>query len=81
MDQAHINDVWFKGSSKGFLQDQRFGHLNKKSLYTLACQQLVDDFDYNVSKQTTFCVSCVEGKLQKTHFQVKAEHKLQYPLA
>ena len=61
-------DAQLNGRSKEFIWHQRFDHLNEKSLRTLASQQLVDEFDYNVSKNIPFCESCVEGKLHKTSF-------------
>lgn len=67
-----MSDGRLNGRSKEFVWHQRFSHLNNKSLHILA-QQLVDDFDYNTSKQISFCKSCMEGKLHKPHFQVKAE--------
>ena len=45
----------------------KIGHLNEKSPCILASQQLMDDFDYNVSKQIPFCESRVEGNYTKPH--------------
>ena len=68
VDQAHVSDARLNGRSKEFTWHQKFGHLNEKSLHTLVSQQLVNDFDYNVSKRIPFCESCVKGKLHKMPF-------------
>jgi len=49
-----VCDDRLNSRSKEFVWHQRFGHLNEKSLHTLASQQLVDDFDYNMSKHIPF---------------------------
>ena len=79
VDQVHVSDVRLNGRSKEFVWHQRFGHLNEKSLRTLASQQLVDDFDYNVSKQIPFCESCVEETLHKTPFPSEGRARAAVP--
>ena len=59
---------------------QRFGDLNEKNLHISTSQQLVDDFDYNVSKQTPFCESCIEGKLHKTPYSSQGKTQAAVPL-
>ena len=41
---------------------RRYGHLGVRSLQKLAKEKLVNDFDFNASRETSFCESCVEGK-------------------
>ena len=45
---------------------RRFGHLNERSLHTLASLSLVKNFNYNASSH--ICESCVKGKLHKKPF-------------
>lgn len=51
-------DVWHK----------RFGHLGVSSLQRLAREKLVDDFDFDGSKQLTFCETCPQAKQSRTKF-------------
>lgn len=67
-DQVHVSDARLNAESKEFIWHRRFGHLNERSLHTLASQKFVNDFDYNTSKQMPFCESCVEGKIHKNPF-------------
>ena len=80
MEQAHVSNAQLNGRSKEFIWHQRFGNLIEKSLHILANPQLVDDFDYNVSKQIPFCKSCVEGKLHKTPFPSQGRTRAAVPL-
>ena len=66
--------------SKEFICHQRFGHLNKRSLHTLASQRLVYDFNYNTSKRMPFCKYCVEGKLHETSFPSRGRKRAEIPL-
>lgn len=75
-----MSDARLDGRSKEFIWHQRFGHLNERSLRTLASKQLVHDFDYNTSKQIPFCKSCVEGKLHKTPFSSEGRNRAVVPL-
>ena len=79
-DQVHVSDAQLNGESKEFIWHRRFGHLNERSLHTLARQRLVYDFDYNTSKQMPFCKSCVEGKLHKTPFPSGGRKQVEVPL-
>ena len=45
-------DIWHR----------RYGHLGLQNLKKLADKGLVNGFDYNVSREISFCESCVEGK-------------------
>ena len=52
-----------KGSeTKEDICHRRFGHLGVRNLQRLARDKLVDGFDYDASKDITFCEVCVEGK-------------------
>ena len=46
----------------------RYGHLNVKSLQRLACDNLVEGYDYDPSKEIQFCESCLEGKQHRNPF-------------
>ena len=63
-------DIWHR----------RFGHLGTKSLQKLAKNQLVDGFDYNVKKETSFCEPCVEGKHHRNKFPVNKNKRASEPL-
>ena len=79
-DQVHVSDARLNAESKEFIWHRRFGHLNERSLHTLASQRLVYDFDYNTSKQMPFCKSCVESKLHKTPFPSGGRKRAEVPL-
>ena len=49
---------------------RRYGHLGVRNLQKLAKEKLVDDFDFNASRETTFCESCVEGKHHRSSSQL-----------
>ena len=42
--------------------------------------KLVDDFDFNASRETTFCESCVEGKHHRSRFPVDGGKRSSEPL-
>ena len=44
-------DIWHR----------RYGHLGLQNLKKLAKEELVEGFDYNISREISFCESCVEG--------------------
>ena len=48
--------------SKEDLWHRRYGHLGAKGLQQLARGNLVEEFDYNASKDISFCEPCVKGK-------------------
>ena len=62
LEQASIaelkEDVWHR----------RFGHLSVGSLKQLAADGLVDDFDFDRSKEISFCEPCVKGKHHRNPF-------------
>ena len=41
----------------------RYGHLGARNLEQIAKEQLVDGFDYEPKKESSFCEPCVDGKL------------------
>ena len=49
---------------------RRYGHLGVRNLQKLSKEKLVDDFDFNASRETSFCESCVEGKHHRSRFPV-----------
>ena len=59
---------------------RRYGHLGVRNLQKLAKEKLVDDFDFNVSRETTFCESCVEGKHHRSRFPVDGGKRSSEPL-
>ena len=46
----------------------RFGHLGVNNLEKLRRDQLVDGFDYDVSKEQKFCEPCIDGKHHQQPF-------------
>ena len=59
---------------------RRYGHLGVRNLQKLAKEKLVDDFDYNASRETSFCESCVEGKHHRSKFPVDGGKRSSEPL-
>ena len=59
---------------------RRYGHLGVKNLQTLAKNELVRGFDYNPSKEISFCQACVEGKLHKSSFPTTGGKRAKEPL-
>ena len=47
----------------------RYGHLGEKNLKKLVGKRLVDNFDYDVSKEIGFCETCIGGKHHRNPFQ------------
>ena len=59
--------VAIKGS-KERLWHRRYGHLGEKNLKNLASNGLVNQFDYDASKEIGFCETCIGGKHHRSHF-------------
>ena len=57
-----------QSNSKEDLWHKRFGHLGVGSLQRLARERLVDGFDFDASKQLTFCETCPQAKQHRTKF-------------
>ena len=70
LEQASIaelkEDVWHR----------RFGHLSVGSLKQLAADGLVDGFDFDRSKEISFCEPCVKGSITEILFPPAEEHEL-----
>ena len=66
--QVHMSDAQSMDESRESIWHRHFGHLNERSLRTLASQSLVNDFNYNASSRIPFCESCVKGKLHRKPF-------------
>ena len=57
-----------KSDSKEDIWHKRFGHLSVGGLQKLACEKLVDGFNFDSSKQLNFCETCPQGKQHRTKF-------------
>ena len=62
-------DIWHR----------RFGHLGACNLQR-ARENLVDGFDYDQSKELTFCEPCVEGKQHRSKFPSNGRRRAEGPL-
>ena len=69
-NQETKEDIWHR----------RYGHLGVRNLQKLAKEELVDGFDYNVSREIDFCESCVEGKHHRKTFPVDGGKRSDEPL-
>ena len=56
-------------ASKERLWHRRHGYIGEKNLKKLADKRLVNNFDYDVSKQIGFCETCTRGKHHRNPFQ------------
>ena len=56
--QEKKEDVWHR----------RYGHLGVRNLRKLAKDNLVNDFDYDISKEISFCEPCTNGKHHRSSF-------------
>ena len=66
-DNEQINAAVNKSKeTKEYTWHRRYGHLGVRNLQKLAKEKLVDDFDYNASRETSSCESCVEVGFQLT---------------
>ena len=62
------------------LWHRRYGHLGTQSLWKLARDKLVDNFDFDVSKEIDFCETCVEGKHHRSQFKSNGATRAKEPL-
>ena len=62
------------------LWHRRFGHLGECNLRKLAKDNLVDGFDYDATKEPTFCEPCIEGKQQRNKFPTSGRRRADEPL-
>ena len=63
----HAN-VAEKSDTKEDIWHKRYGHLGVGSLHKLAHKNLVNGFDFDVSRELTFCEACPQGKQHRTKF-------------
>ena len=54
--------------TKESIWHRRYGHLAAGSLEGIAKEQLVDGFDYEPKKESSFCEPCVDGKQSTLSF-------------
>ena len=59
---------------------RRFGHLGVRNLQKLAKEKLVNGFDYDPSKEISFCQACVKGKLHDSQFSTTGGKRSEEPL-
>ena len=62
------------------LWHRRYGHLGTQSLQKLARDKLVDNFDFDASKEIDFCETCVEGKHHRSQFKSNGATRAKEPL-
>ena len=56
---------------------QRYGHLGSQSLQQLAVEGLVDGFNYDGSKEVSFCEPCTKGKHHRIPFPTDSERRVE----
>ena len=56
------------------------GHLGKRNLQKLAKDNLVDDFDYDTTKEVSFCEPCANGKHHHSSFPTSGTKRAEEPL-
>ena len=66
--------------SKEDLWHLRYGHLGVDSLKKLAKDKLVEDFDYSLTKEISFCEPCLKGKHKRSQFPPHSERMTSEPL-
>ena len=65
---THTATICSSGDTKEEIWHRCFGHLGMKNLQKLATDQLVNGFDYDVTKDIEFCEPCVDGKHHRSSF-------------
>ena len=65
---------------KEVLWHRRYGHLGTQNLQKLARDKLVDNFDFDASKDIDFCETCVEGKHHRSQFKSNGATRAKEPL-
>ena len=66
--------------AKENLWHRRFGHLGERGLCQLVKEDLVNGFDYDVSKEIEFCEACVSGKIHRKPFSGTGRERAKEPL-
>ena len=70
-DHQQFNTAESKSwETKEDIWHRHFGHLGVRNLQKLAKHKLVDGFNYDASKEISFCESCVEGKHHRCQFPI-----------
>ena len=64
-ERANVVD---KSDMKEDIWHKRYGHLGVSSLQKLACKNLVTGFDFDATRELTFCEACPQGKQHRTKF-------------
>ena len=54
--------------TKESIWHRRYGHLGARNLERIVKEQLVDGFDYEPKKESSFCEPCVDGKRSRWPF-------------
>ena len=68
--QEKNEDVWHR----------HYGHLGMRNLRKLAKDNLVDDFDYDTTKEVSFCEPCANGKHHRSSFPTSGAKRAEEPL-
>ena len=82
-DHVHVTDSVQSTSNRPLKEDlwhRRYGHLGGRNLEKLSKVNLVEGFDYCISKEISFCEPCLKGKLQRNQFSAHSERKTSKPL-
>ena len=78
LNNCQVNAV--SDSSRESIWHRRFGHLGERNLHKLSKENLVNGFDYNVSREIGFCEPCVNGKSHRTPFTEGERQRAEKPL-
>ena len=68
--QQSVEDTWHR----------RYGHLGSRNLEKLAKDKLVNGFNYDPSRDISFCQACVDGKLHRSQFPTTGGKRAKEPL-
>ena len=68
--QQSVEDTWH----------HRYGHLGSRNLEKLAKDKLVNGFNYDPSRDISFCQACVDGKLHRSQFPTTGGKRAKEPL-
>ena len=76
----HINTVMKPNvKTKENVWHGRYGHLGIDNLRLLAKKNLVDGFDFDVTKDLNFCEPCVKGKTHRSSFPHNTDKVVREP--
>ena len=68
--QQSVEDTWHR----------RYGHLGSRNLEKLAIDKLVNGFNYDPSRDISFCQACVDGKFHRSQFPTTGGKRAKEPL-